>query len=226
MELRNVDTVNIKVNNGRMPEKKRYHHPDLRQALLGEAMKLIDEEGLRGFSLRKLAERAGVSRAAPYRHFEDKDQILVTLMLEGHRRLRIALVAARDRRKGNAKEKYLAMGRAYLDFARGNPEYLRVMFSREAMTAAAGLKDRQDVQQEDYDSFGVVEAMVRDCQKEGTLPRTADVGAVALLAWAEVHGLALLCNEGVIAKMSESRGGSEHRTLEAIFAFMKARLRK
>ena len=209
-----------------MAGKKRYHHPDLKQALLDEAVKLIDEEGLRGFSLRKLAARSGVSHAAPYRHFKNKDEILVTLMLEGHRRLRVALLAARERCQDGAVERHLALGRAYLAFARDNPEYLRVMFSREAMAAATSLQDREDIHEEDYDSFGVVEAMIRECQKEGALPRTADVGALGLLAWAEVHGLSLLCSEGVIAKMSEMRGGSESRTLDLIFAFMKARLKK
>jgi len=94
MEQQNVDTVNIRMKNGPVAKKKQYHHPDLRQTLLDEAVKLIDDEGLRGFSLRKLAVRAGVSHAAPYRHFENKDEILVILMLEGHKRLRQALLAA------------------------------------------------------------------------------------------------------------------------------------
>jgi AcrR family transcriptional regulator len=209
----------------RMAQKRRYHHPDLKQALLGEAVKLIDEEGLGGFSLRKLATRAGVSHAAPYRHFENKDAILVTLMLEGHKRLRAALLAARDRCKGTAADRYLAMSRAYLAFARANPEYLRVMFSREAMAAATSGAAGEHPHGDEYDSFGVVEQMIRDCQTEGSLPRNADVGALGLLVWAEVHGLALLCNEGIIAKMSELRGGSESRSLDLIFGFMKARLR-
>jgi AcrR family transcriptional regulator len=207
-----------------MAKKARYHHPDLRQALLDGAMRLIDEEGLRGFSLRKLAAQAGVSHAAPYRHFENKEQILVALMLEGHKRLRQALVVAEQDCEGTAVEKYLAMARAYLAFARRNPEYLRVMFSREALAAARAMRPGEDVHGSDYDSFGVLEAIVRRCQDEGALPDGADVGVLSLLSWAEVHGLALLCNEGLIRQMSEERGGTEKRTLGTIFAIMKARL--
>jgi AcrR family transcriptional regulator len=207
-----------------MAKKARYHHPDLRQALLDGAMRLIDEEGLRGFSLRKLAAQAGVSHAAPYRHFENKEQILVALMLEGHKRLRQTLVAAEQDCKGTAVEKYLAMARAYLAFARRNPEYLRVMFSREALAAARAMRPGEDVHGSDYDSFGVLEAIVRRCQDEGALPADADVGVLSLLSWVEVHGLALLCNEGLIRQMSEERGGTEKRTLGTIFAIMKARL--
>jgi AcrR family transcriptional regulator len=207
-----------------MAKKKRYHHPDLRQALLDGAMRLIDEEGLRGFSLRKLAKQAGVSHAAPYRHFADKEQILVTLMMEGHKRLTQSLVAAEQGCRGSAVDKYLAMAHAYLEFARQNPEYLRVMFSREALAAAIAMRFKDDVHGGDYDSFGVLEAIIRRCQQEGALPAEADVGVLSLLSWAQVHGLAMLCNEGMIATMSEERGGSEPRTLAAIFAVMKTAL--
>jgi AcrR family transcriptional regulator len=222
---KHVDGVNIKVKNVFMAKKERYHHPDLRQALLDGAMRLIDEEGLRGFSLRKLAAQAGVSHAAPYRHFKNKEQILVALMLEGHKRLRQALVAAEQGCKGTAVAKYLAMAGAYLAFARQYPDYLGVMFSREALAAARAMRPGEDVQGSDYDSFGALEAIIRRCQDEGALPVEADVGVLSLLSWAEVHGLALLCNEGLIRAMSEERGGTEKRTLGAIFAIMKARLR-
>ncbi len=209
-----------------MAKKKRYHHPDLKQALLDGALKLIQEEGLRGFSLRKLAMLAGVSHAAPYRHFASKEQLLVSLMLEGHKRLRSALLAAASSCKGTAVDKYLALGRAYLEFARENPEHLRVMFSREAMQAAMGSQEPEKFHQQDYDSFGVVEEMVRACQREGALPKKGNVGALGILAWAEVHGLALLCNEGVVATMAEMRGTSESQVMGMIFAFMEARLKR
>lgn len=77
-----------------------------------------------------------------------------------------------------------------------------------------------------YDSFGVLEDVVRRCQEEGALPARAEADALSLLGWAEVHGLALLCNEGVIGRMSEAHGGSEKRTIEMIFAIMKTRLQK
>jgi AcrR family transcriptional regulator len=214
------------MKNAAMRGKRRYHHPDLKQALLGHAVRLIEDEGLRGFSLRKLATRAGVSHAAPYRHFENKDQILVTLMLEGHKRLRRALVAASERCQGAAADKYLAMGRAYLEFAQTNADYLRVMFSAEAMAAAASRLAGQEVHGDEYDSFGVLEDMIRQCQKEGVMPAGADPGALSLLAWSEVHGLALLRGEGVLGRMSEARGGTEGRTLAAIFAILRARLKR
>jgi AcrR family transcriptional regulator len=208
-----------------MPPKRRYHHPDLRQALLDGAVRLIKAEGMREFSLRKLATQVGVSHAAPYRHFENKDAILATLMLEGHKRLRTSLLDARARCPGKAIDKLIAQGRAYLEFARKNPEYLSVMFSKEGMAAAMSVGEKLGAHQEDYDFFGVVETTVKECQVEGSRDPHADPGALAMHAWAEVHGLAMLRNEGLIAGMSEVRGGKESSTLDAIFAIMRARFR-
>jgi AcrR family transcriptional regulator len=209
-----------------MPRKLSYHHPDLRQALLDGAVRLIREEGMRHFSLRKLAAQVGVSHAAPYRHFENKEAILATLMLEGHKRLRTCLLDARARGPGKAIDKLIAQGRAYMEFARQNPEYLSVMFSREGMAAAMSVGEKLGGHQEDYDSFGVVEATVQECQAEGSMDPRADTAALGLHAWAEVHGLALLRNDGLIAGMSEMRGKKESSTLDAIFAIMRSRWKK
>jgi AcrR family transcriptional regulator len=218
-----VDTVNIQKHNGRMPPKRSYHHPDLRQALLDGAVRLIKEEGMREFSLRKLATQVGVSHAAPYRHFDNKEAILATLMLEGHKRLRTSLLDAIARCHGKGIDKLLAQGRAYLEFARKNPEYLNVMFSREGMAAAMNVGEKLGAHQEDYDSFGVVERTVAECQAEGSMDPHADTGALSLHAWAEVHGLALLRNDGLIAGMAEMRGRKEAGTLDAIFNIMRTR---
>jgi AcrR family transcriptional regulator len=206
-----------------MAKKRSYHHPDLRQALLDGAVRLIKEEGMREFSLRKLAKEVGVSHAAPYRHFENKEAILATLMLEGHKRLRMTLLDARARCPGKAIDKLIAQGRAYMEFSRKNPEYLSVMFSKEGMAAAMRVGEKLGAHQENYDSFGVVETTVAECQAEGSMDPRADTGALSLHAWAEVHGLALLRNEGLIAGMSEMRGGKESSTIDTIFAIMRAR---
>jgi AcrR family transcriptional regulator len=208
-----------------MAKKRSYHHPDLRQALLDGAVRLIKEEGMREFSLRKLAKEVGVSHAAPYRHFENKEGILATLMLEGHKRLRTTLLDARARCPGKAIDKLIAEGRAYMEFARKNPGYLSVMFSKEGMAAAMCVGEKLGAHQEDYDSFGVVETTVSECQAEGSMDPRADTGALSLHAWAEVHGLALLRNDGLIAGMSEMRGGKESTTIDAIFAIMRARFK-
>lgn len=198
-------------------DQKRYHHPDLRQKLLDEAVALVREDGIKGFSLRKLAARAGVSHAAPYRHFSGKEEILACILLDGHIRLKAALRDARSKCRGSPADKILALGRAYLEFAALNPERLGVMFSREGLAASAALGGKEpEADASDHDSFGVLEDAVRDAQGAGQLDPKADSGVLAFSIWSEIHGLALLWNEGLIPSMAGQRGVRGEDALEAV----------
>lgn len=204
------------------PEVRSYHHPDLKRALLDAAIAILKEEGSKGLTLRKLAQRAGVSHAAPYRHFANKDAILGALMLEGNRLLALALNKARIERPGAAADRLMALGRAYLAFARENPEHLDILFSREGMDAAGILAAEPGGLEAlaAYDSFAPLETTIRECQAEGSLDPAADSGALAFAVWSQVHGLALLRKEGVVAGMSAMRGGTEEATMEAVLGIM------
>lgn len=191
-------------------DEKSYHHPDLRKKLLQTAVKLLKEDGIKGFSMRKLASRAGVSHGAPYRHFTSKDEILACIMMEGHKRLREDLLAARKACPGGIQEKLKALGKAYLDFSKRNPEHLKVMFTRDGLVSSEKLGHMpDDVDSSEYDSFGVLAETVGEAQAEGFLSGTIDPGVLSLSIWTEIHGLAILCNEGLIKAMVESRGGAE-----------------
>lgn len=191
-------------------DEKSYHHPDLRKKLLQAAVKLLKEDGIRDFSMRKLAARAGVSHGAPYRHFSGKDELLACIMMEGHRRLREDMLAARRGCAGGSLGKLRALGKAYLEFARRNPEHLKVMFTREGLVSAEKLSHAPEgVGSSEYDSFGVLVETVADAQAEKCLDGAVDPGVLSLSIWTEIHGLAILCNEGLIKSMVESRGGSE-----------------
>src|ERR1041384_987611 len=93
-----------------------YHHGDLRQAVLRKAGEVLEKEGVDALSLREVARRAGVSHNAPYRHFPDRDSLLVALVEEGFQMLLDAL-ARRPRRE---------MGEAYVDFALAHPQRFRL----------------------------------------------------------------------------------------------------
>src|SRR6186997_767300 len=114
----------------RRPARKKpdqYHHGDLRQALIKEALRTIRKQGVEAVTLRGVAEELGVSRTALYRHFTDKRALLETVACEGFRMLREATVNAWERGgRGNAG--FEAMGVAYVRFAVENPEHYRVMF--------------------------------------------------------------------------------------------------
>ena len=97
-----------------------YHHGDLRQVLLAAALTQIEAEGVASLSLRALARLAGVSAAAPYRHFDSKRTLLAALAQQGFEGLGRQLMLARDAETG-PNERLLAIGLAYVEFAVANP---------------------------------------------------------------------------------------------------------
>src|SRR5262245_29560857 len=105
----------------------RYHHGNLRRALIDEALATIRAEGAAGLTLRGIGARLGVSRTALYRHLADKRALLTVVATEGFRTLRQQLVTAWDE-GGRGRAAFQAMGVAYVRFAVANPSHYRVMF--------------------------------------------------------------------------------------------------
>ncbi len=167
---------------------ERYHHGNLRAELLRLGLKALEREGAGAISLRSLAEAAGVSKTAPYRHFPDREAFLAALADEGYRLLYIELerLAAQD-----ARETVASMGKAYLDFARARPEVYRLMTS----PASCGIP--RDPEPWARKSLRLLqEALVRSGSAD--LPPGAQPGVdEAAAAWGYIHGLALLRIDGI-----------------------------
>lgn len=190
----NVDGVHIGANgntvNMTSDEKRKYHHGDLRAALVQEGLRLLEERRGDDVGLREVARAAGVSATAVYRHFPDKAALLRALSGEGLARLAEAQRTAFGE-AGGGKAGFLATGRAYVRFALANPALFRLVFSsppeRDLLAGA---------------DHAVPEAfrMLRENAVLLVAPGTpADtVNAVALEAWAKVHGLAMLMLDGQI----------------------------
>ncbi len=114
-----------------------YHHGQLREALASSGRALLEEKGIRGFTLRECARRAGVSHAAPAYHFASIDDLLAELAVQGFHELAAAMTAEAARADGDAAEggatsHLVAQGVGYMAFAAGNPALFQLMFSREA----------------------------------------------------------------------------------------------
>jgi AcrR family transcriptional regulator len=186
----------------RRPKKKRagrYHHGDLRQALLEEALRTIQAEGVEQLTLRAVGEKLGVSRTALYRHFADKQALLAVVGREGFRMLGQALGDAWDRH-GRGREGFEAMGRAYVQFAVAHPSHYRVMFGRFIESCA---KDAEFVQKA-TDVFQVLVESLVELQHAG-LVRRDDPLMLARFIWSIVHGIAMLVIDGQL-RVSDERG--------------------
>src|SRR5215813_11568906 len=109
----------------RKKRAKPYHHGNLRRALLDEALRTIQTDGVDHLTLRTVGEKLGVSRSALYRHFADKQALLATVGREGFRMLRQAVADAWER-NGGARIGFEAMAKAYVQFAVEHPSHYRV----------------------------------------------------------------------------------------------------
>lgn len=167
-----------------------YHHGNLRQALLDEAVATIRARGVEALTLREVGARLRVSRTALYRHFADKEALLAAVGTEGFRAFRLALQAAWDA-GGHGRDGFMAMGRAYLQFALDNPSHYRVMFGGFLSGAA---KDAALTGEGDAAFRVLVEALVA-LQQQG-LVRRDDPQILAIFVWATTHGTAMLVSGG------------------------------
>ena len=109
-----------------MKAKRPYHHGDLRAALMTAALSLIDQHGVKGLALSDAAHLAGVSVAAPYRHFKDKEALLAEIAAEGFTLFRDALARAAQSHPEDKVKRLVEMGVAYVDFALHHRSHFKV----------------------------------------------------------------------------------------------------
>ena len=174
--------------------RKNYHHGDLKNALIKAGMEIISKEGLAGLSLRKVASKAGVSHAAPYAHFADKQALIAAISTEGYHRLYDQLTAAVVINEGDPQRILVEAGWSYVQFALNDPQRFKVMFSGILEQE----KDYPEFREMALKSFELLVTLVKGCQAAGLLaPDPADMVAVRL--WSVVHGFILLLLEGQIS---------------------------
>ena len=172
----------------------RYHHGDLRRALVLEAVRTIQTQGAGALTLRGVGDRLGVSRTALYRHFADKQALLDEVAADGFRTLRAALRGAWSD-GGEGRPGFDAMGVAYVGFAVTHPSHYRVMFGGLARRHAGA----EDEIAESADAFQALVDAIVALQRDGGM-RAEDPQALALYIWAVVHGLAMLALDGVLPR--------------------------
>lgn len=170
---------------------KSYHHGNLRQSLLEEAVRLLEREGAGQLSLRKVAAGAGVSHTAPYRHFRDKAEILAAVAEQGFQHLVDEMEAARVR-FDDLEKSLLEIGVAYVLFAVHHAPHFSVMFREHPAEAT-------EVHQAGEKAFRVMADVIAVGVKKGVFGE-GGAESYAIAAWTMVHGQASLMLEGLLIK--------------------------
>ncbi len=173
----------------RTGQRGTYHHGDLKRALTEAALALVAEKGPKGFTLTEAARRAGVSAAAPYRHFADKAQLLAAVATEGFVQLHEALSAAREG-ASDPKSRVIELGRAYVRWAVTHPDYYLSMFGTETVK-----RDHPDLLVAGGRTFGTLVDEITSCLEAGVL-QGSDPLPLAGPMWSLVHGVASLAIGG------------------------------
>jgi AcrR family transcriptional regulator len=185
----------MKWGKGSGPGPRGYHHGDLKEALVRAALALIAEKGPAGFTFADAARWAGVSPAAPYRHFRDRDELLSDVARRGFEQFTLALSKAWDDGKPELMAAFDRLGKSYLDFAKREPSYYSAMFE-------AGVSIDADAQLRAVSEAafavlrGAAEKLVAGMPPKGRPPALM----VALHIWSMTHGIASLFARGDAAR--------------------------
>lgn len=177
-----------------------YHHGNLKQQLLDEGLKLLSEEGIKNFSLRKLARRCQVSHTSPYRHFSSKEELILAISREIQSKFNRALKNGLDSVEGSPGEKMKAMGKAYVYFFLDNPDFLDLLFLTPEIQEMVYGEHEHDEQGASFMTYlSAVLPMIEDTDKKITIPEDPScteqmqtIPGVALQPWCLIHGLTVL----------------------------------
>jgi AcrR family transcriptional regulator len=175
----------------RAREERGYHHGNLKEALIQAARQLIAEKGPAGFTFADAARSAGVSPAAPYRHFRDREALLADVAREGFQRFEAMLATGWANGKPDPITAFHNVGRAYLAFARGEPAYYAAMFeSGLPPDLNAELRAAADR------AFGVLRGAADTLVGQLPAGKRPPALMMSLHVWAMAHGIASLFGRG------------------------------
>lgn len=173
--------------------KDGYHHGDLKTELIKKGLKILDEEGYEAFSMRKAAIACGVSHAAPYRHFKDKNELVKAIAMNALREFEQSLERAFCA-EGDPKTQLKTMGSHYIRFFVENPEYLRLLFFSRAQ---AWMREAvvSECHSGDGHPYSALEKAVKN-YKAACPDDERSEEELIVYCWGLVHGIAVLIVNG------------------------------
>jgi AcrR family transcriptional regulator len=170
-----------------MRGERGYHHGNLKEALIEAALGLIVQKGASGFTFAEAARMAGVSPAAPYRHYKDREELLADVARRGFAEFESALSSAWDKGQPDPIAAMDRLGKAYLRFARKEPAYYAAMFESGTPPDSS-----PELRQEADRAFGVLRQAAESLVELAPGAQRPPSMMVALHMWSLAHGIASL----------------------------------
>jgi AcrR family transcriptional regulator len=189
-----TDTKNTNTKAKIKTKKASYHHGDLQSSLVKTASEMVKESGIEALSLRKLAERIGVSRTAAYHHFKDKNDLLCAIASQGFTQWQNISETIFNNDTLSNEDKFRQFVHQYLTFATNNPALYELMFGR---TIWKNNQSNQTLRDVAYPSFNYQVAMTKIWQQHGLMINTENSLRLAQVTWSTLHGIVRLIIDGI-----------------------------
>ena len=167
--------------------KQSYHHKDLRNALIEKGIEIVSKEGIHSFSLRKVAAACGVSHAAPYSHFQNKEELLEAMQLFITDRFS-KLLEDTIQKNHNISEILKDMGVTYISFFVENPAYFQFLYSQSNIKIDLSLSISD---KENYKPYIIYKDIVSKLLEQVNYP-LEEQNDVIITIWAFIHGITSL----------------------------------
>ncbi len=180
--------------------KQTYHHGDLKLTLINAAKQILQESGLAGLSMRKLAEVTGVSRTAPYHHFSDKNALLCAIAEEGFQQQDRLLEELSSNVTDNHQKLFERFVLAYVHFAASNPQQYDLMYGSQIWRSG---QPSQQLEQAAKASFKRWVNEISQLQAMGILQQNVPALRLSQVTWATLHGLCRLLNDGIYVNAND-----------------------
>ncbi|NQY93665.1 MAG: TetR/AcrR family transcriptional regulator [Campylobacteraceae bacterium] len=183
------------IKNKCQKKKSNYHHGNLKEELLQQAVQLIHEKGVDALTLQVLASKLGTSRSAIYRHFSSKNELMHNVMLYGFEMFNEKVSPIFMKEEESAEKRLYLMGKEYINFALEHPNLYRMLFGekfQDIRTEGCDIEDEDQAR-----GFHAVIALLAEGQEKKEF-KVGDPMLQAQIIHAMIHGLASLCIDGHI----------------------------
>lgn len=192
-----------------------YHHGDLRVGLIQAARQSLRETGVNALSLRAVAASLGVSHAAAYYHFKNKNDLVVAIAVTAFAELEVSQRSIFERTYEDPVTRLSALAEGYIAFALAHPDEFRLMFSPQLRRD----DELTDVEKAGREGYQLLLDAVEAVKKENLLS-TGDVEQAAIALWSTIHGLASLMLDGPLYRNAKSKEGRNTLTRIAITSIL------
>ena len=183
--------------------KSNYHHGELEKSLIEAALQMLRDGGIESLSLRKLAERVGVSRTAPYHHFKDKNDLLCAVAAYGFKQKHQTIAHILNDNSLTNEAGFKQFVYSYVQNATENPELYDLMFGRPIWKSGSSNEALQSIA---YPVFQQQLDLIKHWQDAGVLDASADTLRLSQVIWSTLHGITRLIIDGIY---SNSTNGTE-----------------